>query len=680
VTLPGPSGVAWALGLLAWAGAAAVVGELVRSLAARWVGAWRSLESIERLLVDFYLGGATMYLIAALPGGAFVTPVVLGLPVAAGVVLLVRVALRRDPFGGAAGERPLAGLFRPAASVALLCALAVFAFELVIAFPIATGNTYDSSLLTLYVSLLLQHHTIPLSFQPYASVGLVYPQGTTVWLGWAQVVFSLPPARTSLLVTPLFFALAPLGGFVFGRRAFGTDRAGVAFALLLAFVGTWTRVLVAGSNDFVFAFPLVLLLAGQSIGWLRGTVPSFADAVGFGVLVGYSAALNPVGAEWLLPALLLAGLLVRPAFSGSTLRWLSRWVTTVIAALVALIPTLYVLIEGRNSPGLAPGAGLPPPGTPVGINEAQFVGSIDPYLFRPTDVWLSPLPFLRLELALLLTLGIAVLVLARRGSALGKYLEPFRPFVIAGVAVLLALLGLLWAASTGFGPAVSLSEVSSPSELSIWLFTLYTLIGGIVLVVLLERATVYARVPAGPSSGPSDLPSTRRFGTSLPRGTVTIALVLIIVVPGIALTPTALPPVMTELYQDFGNVSSADFALLSYAGTHLPAGARVLIAPGSAAGFLPGYAPNVVLLYPLVPGWEWLNSSYRVVVSQLTNASLNSSGLAALGSLNVGFIVVTGNSTILWPAFSAAPLLSDPGNFTLLWNEGDAYLFERIPV
>jgi hypothetical protein len=127
-------------------------------------------------------------------------------------------------------------------------------------------------------------------------------------------------------------------------------------------------------------------------------------------------------------------------------------------------------------------------------------------------------------------------------------------------------------------------------------------------------------------------------------------------------------------------VSSADFALLSYAGTHLPAGARVLIAPGSAAGFLPGYAPNVVLLYPLVPGWEWLNSSYRVVVSQLTNASLNSSGLAALGSLNVGFIVVTGNSTILWPAFSAAPLLSDPGNFTLLWNEGDAYLFERLPV
>ena len=153
-----------------------------------------------------------------------------------------------------------------------------------------------------------------------------------------------------------------------------------------------------------------------------------------------------------------------------------------------------------------------------------------------------------------------------------------------------------------------------------------------------------------------------------------------IVVPGVALTPTELPPVLSELYHDFGNVSAADFALLSYAGAHLPAGARVLIAPGSAAGFLPGYAPDLVLVYPLVPGWEWLNSSYRVVVSQLTNATLNATGVAALASLDVGYIIVTGNNTVLWPPFSPAPLLAEPGAFPLVWSEGDAYLFERNPV
>lgn len=680
MSLPGPSGVAWALELLLWAAAAVVVGELVRLVAARKASAWRSLDSIERLLLDFYLGGATMYLVAALPIAAFVAPVVIGLPVAAGVALVIIAVARRSRNSAVALLRPWGSLLRPAAATALLAALALFVFELAVALPIPTGNTYDSSLLTLYVSLLIQHHTLPLSFQPYAPVGLLYPQGTTVWLGWAQIDFSLPAARTSLLATPLFLALAPLGAFVFGRRAFGSDRAGVALAILLVAVGSWTRVLVAGSNDFVFAFPLVLLLAGQAFGWLRGTLPSLPNALAFGLLLGYSAALNPVGAEWLLPSLFLAAILVRPAFSGAPLRWIGRWAIASLMSLVALLPTLYVLVQGRSSPGLTPGAGAPPAGTAIGITGAQFVGSIDPYLFRPSDVWLSPLPLLRLELAILLTLGLGILFVVRRPSALARYLEPFRAFVLAGMAMAIGLIGLLWAASTGFGPAVRFAEISSAAELSIWLFTLYTFVGGILLVLLLERATSDWKRTAATPALPPGRTGSRSPSFGLPRGTVPVLLVLLMIVPGVALTPSELPPVLATLYQDFGNVSAADLDLLSYAGSHLPAGSRVLIAPGSAAGFLPGYAPDVVLLYPLVPGWEWLNASYNIVRAQLTNATLNATGRDALSNLDVQYLIVTGNNTVLWPAFSPAPMLADPGTFPLLWSEGDAYLFEHVPA
>ncbi len=674
MNLPGPSGAAWALGLLAWAAAAAVVGELVRAVVSGRVGSWRSLDPLERIVLDFYLGGATMYLLAAIPVGAFVRPVVYGVPVVAGALLAVRWATQRAASREGA-SRGLAGLLRPASVVVLLTSLALFAFELWVALPIPTGNTYDSSLLTLYVSLLLQHHSVPISFQPYASVGLLYPQGTTVWLGWAQLVFSLPPARTALLVTPLFMALVPLAAFVFGRRAFGSDRAGVACAIFLAAVGSWTRVQVAGSNDFVFAFPLVLVLAGQSVAWIRGTIPPWTDALAFGVLVGYSAALNPVGAEWLLPTLLVAGLLVRPLFAGAAGRWLTRWVAATGVALVALVPTIVVLVEGWRSPGLTPGAGAAPPGSPIGITGAQLAGSVDPYLFRPTDIWLSPIPLLRLELAVLLTVGIALLLVVRPDSAIGRYVAAFRRFVAAGAVVILALLVLLWSASVGFGPGVSAAAITSAAELSIWLFTLYTLIGALVLVLLLEWIVARARPAAGvaPSPSPATARPARRGG--IPRGTVTVLLVLVIVVPGVALTPTELPPVLTALYHDFGNVSGADLDLLEYAGAHLPSGARVLIAPGSAAGFLPGYATNVVMLYPLVPGWEWINASYRTLVSQLTNATLNSTGLSAFASLEVQFVIVTGNNTVLWPPFSPAPLLADPSDFPLLWNEGDAYLF-----
>jgi hypothetical protein len=677
VNLPGPSGVAWALELLLWAVAAAVVGEFVRALAIRRVPSWRDVEPVERMLLDFYLGGAAMYLAAALPIGAFTAPVVVGLPIAAGVgvLVLIREGHRgrvREDVGGTATS-----LLRPAAVVALLCGLALFVFELAVALPVATGNTYDSSLLTLYVSFLLQHHTVPLSFQPYASLGILYPQGTTVWLGWAQLDFGLPPARTSLLVTPLFLALAPLGAFVFGRRAFASDRAGVAFALMLTAVGSWTRVLVSGSNDFVFAFPLVLLLAGQSFAWFRGRVPSIAEAVAFGVLLGYSAALNPVGAQWLLPTLLVSGILVRPRSARTVLRWVGRWAVVAAASLVALLPTLYILFQGLDAPGLAPGATKSPAGTPIGITGAQFVGNIDPYLFRTSDVALSPLPLLRLELAVLLTVGIAILLLVRRQSALAHYVEPFRTFVAAGVVVIVGLTALLWAASSGFGPGVRFAEASNASQLSVWLFTLYTLVGGLLLVLLLERLAAHARgTPSSLSSANGrSLVKPRRSG--LPRGTLSVLLVLLVVIPGAALTPTELPPVLDELYHDFGNVSAGDFALLSYAGTHLPSGARVLVAPGSAAEFLPGYAPGLVLLYPLVPNWEEVNASYSLIVNQLSNATLNSTGQAAMGTLSVDYVIVTGANTVLWPPFSAAPLLSDPMEFPLIFHEGDAYLFAR---
>ncbi len=676
MSLPGPAGAAWALGLVAWAGASVVVGELARAVGARWVSSWRTLEPVERLLLDFYLGGAAMFLAAALPFGVFTSALAFGVPAAAAVVLAVWVVVRRHRPTVRAEARAL--LEAPPLPVGLVLATAtlLLALELAVALPIPTGNTYDSSLLTLYVSLLVRNHSIALSFRPYAAVGLLYPQGTTVWLGWAQLLFSLPPARTSLLVTPLFFALVPLGAYVFGRRAFRSEWAGVALAVFFAAVGSWTRVLVAGSNDFVFAFPLVLLLAGRSFDWLRGSLPRAPDAAAFGLLVGYSAALNPVGAEWLLPALLLAGLFARPAFAGAAVRWLARWALALATAFVALIPTFYVLVQGWNSPGLTPGAGAAPAGSTVGITSPQFVGSIDPYLFGPNDVWLSPLPWLRAELAILLTVGLALLLLVPRASAVGRYLDSFRRFAAAAALVLIALLGVLWAGSDGFGPGVRLADITNAAELSIWLFALYTLIAGTVLVLLVEWLVARVRAPV------SDAPVARRpsgpAGTApVGRTAVIVLLVLVLVVPGAALTPTELPPVLTELYRDFGNVSAADLALLEYAGAHLPAGSRVLIAPGSAAGFLPGYAADLVLLYPLVPGWEWLNASYRVIVSQLTNATLNASGLSAMAALDVGYVIVTGNNTVLWGAFSPAPLLADPSTFDELWHESDAYLFER---
>jgi hypothetical protein len=669
VSLPGPSGTVLVLGLLLLAAASATLGEAVRLVAVRWVASWRELEAVERGLLDFFLGGGVLYLLAALPIGAFSIATVIGL-FFAGATGVVYTGFRRFRLRPSAMRDLLLPLVRPAALVTFLAALALLVFEVWVALPVGTGNTYDSSLLTFYTARLISDHQLALSFLPSAPVGILYPQGTTAWLGTAQLLLGLPGARTTLLLTPLFFGMAPIGGFVLGRRLFSGDLGGLSVALLLALTASWTRVLVGGSNDFVFAFPLVLWLAAQSVGWMR-TVPSRADAVGFGLVLGYSAALNPMGAEWLAPALVLASLFTVPRFAGAPRRWFARWGTAVLVALVPLVPTWYVVGNGLASPGSVSGVGARA-GVSAGVEFSRFVGWVDPYLFRPSDIWLSPLPVLRAELAILLTVGVALLLLAGRATLRARF-EPVRAFLAAGLLATIGLLAVDWIGSTG-GRWSILAVLVSSQEASIWLFTFYTLLAALPLALFFEWAVRANRRP-DPSVRDSDRARDRRAARRQEgAAALSVVLAIAIVLPGAALTPAQLPPVLTTLYQDFGNVSSADFDLLTYAGNHLPPEARVLVAPGSAGEFLPAYDPSAVLLFPMLPGVAQFNASYALLVRELTNGTLSSSGYDALRSLAVQYVLVTPANSVLWPAFSPAPL--EVAGFTPLFVEDACSLLE----
>ncbi|MGB6500973.1 MAG: hypothetical protein WBG19_06210 [Thermoplasmata archaeon] len=681
MAVPGPPDALWAAALLVWAIAAAVLGEAVRFVGGRWVPFWRVSEPIERFLLDLYLGGAALYLVAALPIDAFGRPVVFGLPIAAGLGLGVAALARRRAGIRPALDRTFSALIGWAPALALLTALGLYLVEISAALPVGTGNTYDSSLLTTYTALLLQHGHLPISFQPYASSMILYPQGTTVWLGAAQLDFGLPPARTALLVTPLFLSIAPLSGYVFGRRLFGTPRAGAAVALVVGALGPATRSLVGGSNDFAIAFPLVLLLAAHSLDWVRAEPPGWGDALGFGLILGYSAALNPVGADWLFPALL--GLTLARGAPGirGALRRLSRWIAALAASLVAIAPTLYVLALGLRSPGFVPGAPIPPTPGATGISLAQLYGSIDPFLFRAGDIELAPIPAVRAELAILLVVGVGLLLLWPRDRDSRPELSRFGGWALAAGTSTIAWLLLLTAAGAGWPVAREISYLSSGAELSIWLFTVYGLVAAVPLVLLFDRL---ARPPPSPSTPPSPSSGFRRARTGARSGPAALpafALIvsLAILAPGIVLTPTDLSSVLREEYADFGSVSSADFALLACAGANLPAGSRVLVAPGSAAEFLPGYARGITLLYPLVPDWPWESAAYRTVVAQLTNGTLDSVGTSALASLHPSFIAVTMNNTVLWKAFWPNPFLHEPSVYPVVFHQGDAYLFSTDP-
>jgi hypothetical protein len=667
VTLPGPAFGPWAVGLLLFAAASALTGGAVRTAALRFLPSGRTLGPVERLLIDLYLGGATVYALAILPFGLFTAatfPVVLALAAAS---LLLRAARLGRAKTRQAVERAVSEYLAYGPAIALAAAGALGLLELALAIGVPTGNTYDASQLATYTSLLIQHRSVPTTLTGVGlAVPVVYPQGTAVWMASAQLLFGLPAARTAVLVTPMFFALAPLGAYALGDRWLGGAKGGATLAVTFLVLATWTRLQVSGSYDFVAAFPLVLLLIALSQRWLGDSPVSWREAAAFGLLAGYAAALNPVGVGWWLLALpVAAGFTAGARWAGDARRWFARFGAALVASTVPILPSIVGILGGLGHLGFS--RGEPSVGTiaPVGLTGPQVVGYIDPFLFRPNDIWLSPFLSLRLELAVLLVVGAMLLVL-RPASAGDRSL--LARLAVAGGASTAVWFLLEWLASSGMGPLDALAPLTSGGELAEMLFTVFVILAALPILILVERPAPIPRVHSTPSA-----PRWRADPLTTPTLAVLIALLLF--VPAVAVTATQVPPSVQATYTSFGNVSAADFALLAWAPDHLPSGARVVVAPGSAAAFLPAYAPGLRVLYPMVVGFAYPNATYRDLVRELTNGTMAPNATADLRLLDAGYIAVTERNSVLGAPFALGPLLAEPADFPIVFHDGDAYVF-----
>ena len=355
---PGPAPLPWGLALLLFGVALLPTGELIRRVGARFAGAWAADDPIERVVLDLFLGVGPLYVLGSLPFDLYTAALPAVVMVGGAVALLLlfggerRGIVRTTPGPRLAFER----LAAPGVLAVLGASGLLYVLEVAAAAATPTGNTFDSSILTIFGGLLSAHHVLPTSYVPVAPLGITYPQGTTAVLGAAAAIFHLPAARAPVLVTPLFLALGPLAAYAWGRRWFGSPAHGVAFGLFFALVASWTRVLVAGSNDFVLAFPLVLLLWGAVPRWFAGTLPSWGDVVGFGALAGLSAAFNPVGAQLTFLALPLVAAAMGAAPRHSPGRWAVRLLGALGTALLFVLPSLFELVQGRASSQLVPGA------------------------------------------------------------------------------------------------------------------------------------------------------------------------------------------------------------------------------------------------------------------------------------------------------------------------------------
>jgi hypothetical protein len=647
-----------------------------------WAVATKFALSVpERIVASFFATGGLLFAIASVPLPLFSFVVVAGLLAVGGFGLLLvwwreRWASVREGVRWVGSWTGLA----LAAGTAALIALEVGATG---THPFPNAN--DGSFQSLYVQLLLQNHTLPWTYAPYASVGIIYPAGATVWLGLPALLFGWPISATPVTVPCFFLGFSIVGAYCWGERlgGFGTWRGrhtGLLLAGFFGLIGSWPRLFVGGSYDFAFALPLFLVLLGWLLPFARRAVPRWGVVAVLGLAMGIATSLSVAVGETLF--LLVVGFVAVFGYRAraSLGSWIARFAALLSIAVAFVVRSLVGIAVWYSYPGHVLSPVGDPPYAPQAVGPGPSAtspsGDLNPFvLFKPK---VSPIAALSLELQLLLAAGLLLVVLwwALPNGALRRWID--RQVVMPLTATTVVVFLFTAFLSTSTPPPIGNSivvQVTSEYENSYLLFICYQAIAFLPLLAvvgfLLERA---ARPVLAPHVGSGErlgrLPRDRR-SIARPAAAVAVALLLASFGVGVVATAAEVPPYLQTHLTQLSNVSAADIAALEWAGTHLPSCSRVFAAPYSAAMFLNLYA-NVRLVFPAFP--LSLNLSYYVAVTNLTGGAYNPATRQALIDLGITEVFVTAQTSVSFPALQTAPLESSP-DFESMFSEGDASIF-----
>ncbi len=642
-----------------------------------------SLSCPERILLAFYAAGALLFVIASLPTGLYGRWEVIVL-LALGFVGYGALAARDRGSGLAAGYRFLRstpGIVLAAGSVALLI---VELWSALVPLP----NGVDGTVYALFVNVLLRNHGVAWTLEPFAASGIIYPQGAPVWMSLPVLLYGWPIVSAPIVLPPLFLSFTPAAAYCLGERLaplarIRRERSGLLFAAFFGLTASWPRLYVAGSYDFIFALPMFLVALGLIADDVRDPARPWAHVVAVGLLLGALSALSlAIGTALIL---LFAGYGVAYAARRASL-WgvLVRFLAVVALAIAFVSRSVAGVVMWFGYPGHVVTSTGNPPYAPI-VSGNTFSGwqtQLDPFV--PWKPKISPIPPLYVELEALFLAGIILcaLVALRPSGAAGRYLH--RDLVVwvgVGTAVLLietaVLLGLGNLNSTVSG----IQSISNVWETSFLLFIFYALVAllplvaaarflashqqGITTDLSQDRTSPKLRGRAGPVGGRS-----RRWGA--------IGALVIVTVPllsGAVCTVAYVPGYVHTSIVAEANTTNADLAALEWAGAHLPSCSRVLVAPGSAAQFLPEYAV-VQLVYPVFPSPT--NLTYHQLYDDFVSGEYPPSARAGLLLLGITEVFVTGPTTDAYPAFPTSPFL-ESSDFSVLFAEGDALIVSFSP-
>lgn len=652
------------------------------------------LPTVERALLAFYAAGALLYVLGSVPLPIFGAPLLWAL-IALGVAGY-SVASVLDHGEGLRAVLRFAST--PSAVALLAMTVGLLCFELLPIRSVAFPNVLDGSATSLWITLTLQHHTLPLALGPVSSAGVIYPLGATVWMTVPVLLFGWPIVSAPVLLPSLFLALSVPAAYCWGSRLGAAQGApdvtvGLLFAGFFAAVASWPRLFVGGSYDFAFALPLFLVAFGWLPGLARHGFARWRDVVAFGAVAGAITSLSLVAGEdlWLVFVALVAVLGRREA--GTVRRWALGFLVIIGFEAAFVARSVFGVVRWEGYPyyvltqtGARPFAPWSPPS---GSFLASVQGNLVPFYPWPLKWMVSPFPLLSIELELLLLAGLAALlwVLARgRTGPFSLLPEDFYRATAVATAALLTVTAAEVSAQYA-GPAFRfLTVVTNPGESSVLVFLLYSVIA---LLPLLLAAKWFQARDAGPPGtvvhrslarsgsgrfGPRRW--VRRPGRRSPAvAALALALVVAPLSSGIAASLLDGPGFLHQEVTKTADVTPADVAALVWISAHLPDCSGVFVAPGSAGQFLPEFT-ELRLVYQTVPSPA--NLSYYVVLENLTSGTYRPWTRSSLLALSVTEVLVTGQTSVSYAPLSPDPLENSP-DFSVVFHESDAWVFAFLP-
>ena len=320
-----------------------MLGEPWRIALRRFSGLFLGLNFLQIAVLDVYLGGFLLYIVAIIPFHLFSKPTLYAITVISFfVVFLVhRTKFRRVVQNLRLG--PKKSLFRNSHSLEFALVISMFAFTLFMqTLPfnnLLLGSVRDTSIHSLFVQVLIENKEVPVTLQPYLDEGIVYPQGFTPLAAYSALVMNYVPPQAVFYLTALFNSLAVLGAYYLGKVVSEKGHLGLSLAFVFTFVAFWPKYITWGSNALVASFPFYFVCLSFLPLLVRERLKIEAVIV-IGVLFGYLSVLHLQTFEPLLVSLFILWLYV--ALKREKNRWYRLQSIVIISCMSLLILAPFV--------------------------------------------------------------------------------------------------------------------------------------------------------------------------------------------------------------------------------------------------------------------------------------------------------------------------------------------------